>query len=249
MISPFEVPDLEIKLAYDDVVNINADVLALWQANKDNAFSVKDLEAGTISYRVKLPVITPDIASRYSKVMTNLKHILDQSVNASYTAFTGESSSKLHFPNGNSEVNFNASMNGTPLNLLPKDVRSIIMKYKPFQGGDDRLYGMCKLARIKHRPIYLNIEARLSEIFLIDGATELISFETKIIDSDGCYELATAPIGANNKAELSVGYEITLLEQGPFFEENAIMCIFDLLETVRNIHREIKAACLKSSPQ
>jgi len=242
MILPFAVPDLEIELVDAELNNINDAFKALWQANKYHAFTVENSETGRISYRVKLPDITPTILSRYSKVMTNLKHILDQSVNASYFITTGEESSKLHFPNGSTEVNFNASMNGRPLALLSTSVRDIIMKHKPFKGGNDALYTMCKFARIKHRPIYLDVKPMISETFFAHDFIQKMSIRTKRIDSDGCYELATAPIGANKNVDFGVRYAITLLEQGPLFQKNALVCAFDLLDEVRAIHNEIKIA-------
>jgi len=217
MISPFTIPDLELELVNKDIRNINSAIHALGKANKDKIFAFEDLDAGIVSYRVMLPSIPLTISRQYSKIMTNLKHILDQSVNAAHFIVTGEESNKIHFPNGSAEVHFNASMKGR-YSILDTRIREVIVKYKPFKGGNDELYTLCKFARIKHRPIYLHISPTIANTVINSEFVEDLVMRTKPIGGDGCYELATVKINANNNLEIGYAYKISLLEKGVFFK-------------------------------
>lgn len=247
-IDPFERPELRLQLARANIDNLKAELNA-FLASCDCTEFLHDEGNGWLSYRVQLPTKLPAIHSeRFTEIASDLKHTLDQAMNAAYTLHTGEVSERIHFPTGRGKEDFEKEVGRRCISAgVHPDVTTIAVKSDCFELGNPPLYTLSVFARHKHRDwLAASMSPNSVSIPVQNGYIDVLSFSLKPLDIKGCYEIARFPATSKNNIQLQYTFQVVIEGEGAFQNKEVIQSLNEMLEMVSKLVAEIKNAAIRS---
>lgn len=245
--NPFDEPfcrsDMSLKMLQEKFNRLEQECSVFFRSCKYEEFSVVDKEKKIISYRAKSSsTLSPEIAYKFSEIMSDMKHLLDQAVYSSIKYTSGVKSKSCHFPSGRQESDFENSIRRFCIKAgMHPDVTEVVRKSKCFASGNHLLYQVAVFARNKHRD-FVALDFSVSGGEPRHGFIDNLTFQIVKLEDENCVEYATAPITAYNNIKVSIHFAIMFTEPRWLLGHNAIEITRKMIEKTIVQYEAIKVA-------
>ena len=188
-----------------------------------------------------------------SRIVTDVKHSLDQALSDAAMALGRSDSNGLHFPIGNSQQNFEGELKRRCRNVHG-NILNVIRKFEPYEGGNTSFYRFLSLAgRAKHQRI-LKVSILDSGLTLSRGKDDFIFIPAGRLgvlgwnDEGNQLDFLRIPEGKAYRGAFRPEIQISLeVEQTPLSGEAAIV-FQSMIILARTIVNDLEIEILSSNP-
>jgi len=159
---PFESPKLLIARAKENAADFKTRCQSWVDSNPCVEFAEMDLKTGekVVKFRLEKP-LPSDARPVLSDAFNNLRHSLDQAVNASAVLLRG-GAMNCYFPIGKDAKEFVGIFDSKRFKKIPIDLQPYLAGLQPYFGGDDLLWALGTIAGPNKHQITLDVEPRIA---------------------------------------------------------------------------------------
>lgn len=173
----FESAKLLVGRAKENYADFTNRRNAFFKSRRIFHFIENDPDTGDAVHKIRFVGEVPgELRTTASDTLNNLRHALDHAIFASRKVLNPKASRKTYFPIGENESSFNGEVK-RKCDGVHQGIVEVVRSFRPFNGGDELLWGMCKIAGPNKHQILLGV----------DLAIEPISQHIQVAVGDGQY--------------------------------------------------------------
>lgn len=154
----FESPKLLIERAKENYADFTAKWRALFKIRRTFPFVETDSNTGEDVYKVRFVGDIPgNVRSAASDTLNNLRHALDQAVHSSVLVLNPQSKKLTYFPICKDAGDIDPVVKSRCPGVHP-DIIRLLISFKPYFGGDDFLWALCRIAGPNKHQVVLGVD-------------------------------------------------------------------------------------------
>lgn len=178
--SDFESPKLLVERAKENYADFTAKRHAFHKIRRTFPFIETDPNTGEDVYKIRFDGEIPGgIRAAASDTLNNLRHALDQSIHASRAILNPSAKRETYFPICKDVSVLDDTIKVKCFGVHP-DIINLIKLLKPYCGGDDLLWALCRIAGPNKHQLVLGVDIKVEPVshsfFLEVGFGELGGF-------------------------------------------------------------------------